>query len=119
MKARRERRFNKRNKFYRQNKIFQTDAKKFYREKNHVVVKEIPPNDSIENFWNEIWGEEKACNMFASWIGNMVKGNEKVKEQEWQALKSQKWKSPGIDKVPNFLVKCHFIVPFYAYKVIE
>ena len=24
---------NKRNKYYRQNKIFQTDAKKFYREK--------------------------------------------------------------------------------------
>ena len=32
VKARRERRFDKRNKFYRQNKIFQTDAKKFYRE---------------------------------------------------------------------------------------
>ena len=67
--------------------------------------------------------------MSASWIGNMVKGNEKVKEQEWQNItvrelqtalnKSQKWKSPGIDKVPNFLVKCHFIVPFYVYKVIE
>ena len=59
----------------------------------------------------------------------MVKGNEKVKEQEWQNItvrelqtalnKSQKWKSPGIDKVPNFLVKYHFIVPFYVYKVIE
>ena len=50
--------------------------------------------------------------MSASWIGNMVKGNEKVKEQEWQNItvrelqtalnKSQKWKSPGIDKVPIF-----------------
>ena len=41
-KAQRERRFDKPNKFYRQNKIFQTDTKKFYREigKNQVMVKE-------------------------------------------------------------------------------
>ena len=50
--------------------------------------------------------------MSASWIGNMEKGNEKVKKQEWENIavlemkaaltKSQKWKSPAIDKVPNF-----------------
>ena len=77
VKVRRERRFDKRNKFYRQNKIFPTDAKKFYREtgKNQVMVKETPPKDSLEKFWKEIWGEKKACNMSASWIGNMEKGN--------------------------------------------
>ena len=42
----------------------------------------------------------------------MEKENEKVKEQEWEIItalelkaaltKSQKWKSPGIDKVPDF-----------------
>ena len=42
----------------------------------------------------------------------MQKENEKVKEQEWEIMtalelkvaltKSQKWKSHGIDKVPNF-----------------
>ena len=76
------------------------------------MVKETPLKGSIENFWKGIWGEIKACNMSASWIGNMGKGNKKVKEQEWQNVtvlelkaaltKSQKWKSPGIDKVPNF-----------------
>ena len=50
------------------------------------MVKETPPKDSIENFWKGIWGEKKACNMSASWIGNMEKGNEKVKEQEWQNI---------------------------------
>ena len=50
--------------------------------KNQVTVKETPPKDSIEKFWKRIWGEEKACNMSASWAGNMEKGNEKVKEQE-------------------------------------
>ena len=76
------------------------------------MVKETPPKDSIEKFWKEIWGEKKACNMSASWIVNTQKGNQKVKEQEWQNItilelkaaltKSQKWKSTGIDKVPNF-----------------
>ena len=42
----------------------------------------------------------------------MEKGNEKIKEQEWPNItvlelkaaltKSQKWKSPGFDNVPNF-----------------
>ena len=113
VKAQRESRFDKRNKFYRQNKIFQTDAKKFYRDigTNQVMVKETPPKDSIENFWKGIWGEKQACNMSASWIGNMEKENEIVKEQEWEIItvlelktvltKSQKWKSPGIDKVSS------------------
>ena len=78
VKAQKERRFDKRNKFYRQNKIFQTDAKKLYQ----VMVKETPYKDSIENFWKEILGEKKGCNMSETWIGNMEKGNEKVKEQE-------------------------------------
>ena len=49
--------------------------------------------------------------MSASCVGNMEKGNEKVKQQEWENItvlelkaaltKSQKWKSPGIDKFQN------------------
>ena len=46
------------------------------------MVKETPPKDSIEKFWKGIWGEEKACNMSTSWIGNMGKGNKKVNKQE-------------------------------------
>ena len=71
------------------------------------MVKETPAKDSIEKFWKGIWGEKKACNTSASWIGHMEKGNENVKEEEWENLlvlqlkaaltKSQKWKSPGID----------------------
>ena len=73
-------------------------------------------------------GREKSLNKSASWIENMEKGNEKVKEQEWEDItvlelkaaltKSQKWKSPGIES-PKFLVKYPFIVPCYIYKVIE
>ena len=44
------------------------------------MVKEKLTKDSIEKFWKRIWGEKKACNMSASCIGNMEKGNEKVKK---------------------------------------
>ena len=50
------------------------------------MVKETPPKDGIEKFWKGIWEEKKACNMFASWIGNMEKENEKLKEQEWEKI---------------------------------
>ena len=70
-------------------KTWQKEKK--YREKTYrkigkkqVMVKETPPKDSIKKFWKGIWGEKKACNMSAGWIGNMEKGNEKVKEQEWE-----------------------------------
>ena len=46
------------------------------------MVKETPPKDSIEKFCKRIWGEEKACSMSASWIGNMEKENEKVNKVE-------------------------------------
>ena len=93
------------------------DAKKFYRKigKKQIMVKETLPKDSIEKFSKGTWGEKKACNMSASWVGNMEKGNEKVKEPEWENITvlelkaaltmSQKWKSPGIDKASNFWLK--------------
>ena len=86
VKAQRERWFDKRKKFCRQNKNFHADAKKIYREigKNRVMVKETPPKGSIEKFWKGIWGEEKACNVSARWIGNMEKENEEVNENEWK-----------------------------------
>ena len=46
------------------------------------MVKETPPKDSIEKFCKRIWGEEKACSMSASWIGNTEKENEKVNKLE-------------------------------------
>ena len=63
-----ERRFDKRSKFDRQNKVFQTDAKKLYREidPNQVMVKKTPPKNSIEKLCKGIWGEKKTCNMSAS-----------------------------------------------------
>ena len=64
--------------------------------------------------------------MSASWIVNKERENERVNEQEWENIiapelkaaltKSQKWISPGIDKVPNSWLNAHF-VPCYIYKM--
>ncbi|XP_063588611.1 uncharacterized protein LOC134765758 [Penaeus indicus] len=114
VKAQRLRRFDKRTRFYRQNKIFQTDAKKFYREigKGTINVEEPPVEEDMTNFWNGIWGKEKEFNSEAEWIKREQERMNEVEQQQWDEItviklrnasaKSQKWKSPGVDKMPNF-----------------
>ena len=55
-KAQRITRFEKRSRFFRQNKIFKEDAKKLYREldKKKIDVKETPTTKDIEEFWSKI-----------------------------------------------------------------
>ena len=57
LKAQRTRRYERRSKFYRQNRIFKTDARKVYREvgKEKVTVKDTPPIEKVEEFWKDIW----------------------------------------------------------------
>ncbi|XP_042889217.1 uncharacterized protein LOC122264411 [Penaeus japonicus] len=114
LKAQRLRRYDKRTKFYRQNKIFKTDAKKFYREigKNKIDIKDPPEMDKVEDFWKDIWGKEKTLNAETPWLGREEERMREVEQQDWVEItvkelevalgKSHKWKSPGIDKIPNF-----------------
>ena len=114
LKAQRLRRFDKRSKFYRQNKVFQMDAKKFYREigKGSISVDNPPDVNEMQGFWNNIWGEEKSYNKEAAWIDREEDRMNGLEEQEWEDVtveevraalgKTQKWKSPGVDKIPNF-----------------
>ncbi|XP_063585358.1 uncharacterized protein LOC134762742 [Penaeus indicus] len=114
VKAQRLRRFDKRTRFYRQNNFFQTDAKKFYREigKGTINVEEPPVEEDMTNFWNGIWGKEKEFNSEAEWIKREQERMNEVEQQQWDEItvielrnalaKSQKWKSPGVDKIPNF-----------------
>ena len=114
LKAQRIRRYEKRSKFYRQNMVSKTFAKKFYREvgKETIRVAEIPSIEEVEEFWKNIWSNDKTFNETAEWIETIEQGNEHIEEQQWidisteeveKALKkSHKWKSAGIDKVTNF-----------------
>ena len=64
VKAQRLRRYDKRNRFYRQNKIFNTDAKTFSREigKRTINIEEPPVDEEMTKCWNDIWGKEKDFN---------------------------------------------------------
>ena len=61
VKAQRVRRYLKRGKFFRQNKLFKEDTKRLYRElgKKQVNVEEPLPIEEIEAFWSNIWENEK------------------------------------------------------------
>ncbi|XP_042883074.1 uncharacterized protein LOC122260048 [Penaeus japonicus] len=114
VKAQRLRQFTKRNDFYRQNNIFETDAKKFHREigKTTIEVKEIPTEDQVKDFWNNIWGNNAGHNENAKWIEELEEEAVDIPEQQWSDItteeitkalrKAHKWKSPGLDQVPNF-----------------
>ena len=66
-KSQRLRRYDKRQKFFYQNKTYEQNAKKFYRElgKKNVIIHQVPERESIESFWSSIWEEEKHHNMNA------------------------------------------------------
>ena len=114
VKAQRVRRFKKRTKFYKQNKLFKTDMQKFYREmgKQIIEIKESPPTKEVEKFWKKIWSSEKERNEEAQWILREEERTKETDQQEWEDIKLKevefplkklhKWKSPGLDKLPNF-----------------
>ena len=114
VKAQRVRRYVKRNKFYRQNKIFETDTKQFYREigKSHINVDEIPSDEQVREYWSNIWGKEKGHNKNSAWLNDFENSANNIPEQGWEEIqvdeirkalrKSHKWKSPGIDQIPIF-----------------
>ena len=106
VKTQRVRRYVKRNKFYRQNKIFETDTKKFYREigKSDINVDEIPSDGQVREYWSNIWGKEKGHNKNSAWLNDFENSANNIPEQGWEEIqvdeiskalrKSHKWKSP-------------------------
>ena len=113
VKAQRLRRYEKRSRFFRQNKIYETDANKFYSEisKSSISVKKIPLEEEVQEFWSKIWGNEKSYKKTA-WLNDLERSTNNIRKQEWENItveeisealkKSYKWKSPGMDQIPNF-----------------
>ena len=114
LKSQRLRRYEKRVKFYRQNRIFKTDAKKLYREIGNqtIEVKKTPNMKDVENFWKTVWCGDKGFNENALWLEKESRRTDHIDQQGWEEFcveeikgtlkKSHKWKSPGKDKIPNF-----------------
>ena len=116
-KSQRLRRYDKQQKFFHQNKTYEQNAKKFYRElgKKNVIIHQAPEKESVENFWSSIWEEEKHHNVNAEWIRQLESDNQNIPEQIWSDIsieetktaitKSKNWKSPGNDRIANFWLK--------------
>ena len=93
LKAQIIQRYKKRTKFYRQNNTFKSGRKKFYRKlgSKQINVEKPPTRDEIEIFWD----------INGTHIRNSIQMQENVELRD-SLRKTQKWKSPGIDKVLNF-----------------
>ena len=114
VKSQRLRRYEKRERFFRQNRMFTTDTKKLYREidNQRIQVKKPPNLRELENFWTEIWRGDDKFNENAAWLKREKERLNSVDRQQWEEIlveevkatlkKAHKWKSPGRDKIPNF-----------------
>ena len=77
-----------------------------------MKIKEPPSIKEVEEFLKKIWSNEKEHNEEVKWIKREEEGTKETEQQEWEDIKlkevkfslkkSQKWKSPGLDKLPNF-----------------
>ena len=80
--------------------------------KQPIEIKEPPSIKEAEKFWKKIWSNEKEQNEEAEWIKREEERMKQTEQQEWEDIelkeielslkKSHKWKSPGLDKLPNF-----------------
>ena len=77
-----------------------------------MTVEKPPSNEEVEKFWTSIWDTEKEFNEENEWIKREEERCEGLEQQKWEEIKevelkeayrkAQNWKSPGIDKIPNF-----------------
>ena len=109
-------RFEQRIKQYRQNRMFQTDQKRFYQEINGDTSSEslVPDAEESRKFWGEIWDQNKEHNRDAEWLKilkqelhppqqeNLKVTKDKVKAQ---CRKMKNWKAAGPDGVQGYWVK--------------
>ena len=76
---------------------------------------EPPTLDEVEEFWANIWENDKTHNENEEWIKRLEDTQKELESQSWVAINAQEvtsatnktnnWKSPGKDKVPNFWLK--------------
>ena len=80
--------------------------------KEPIEIKEPSSIKDVEKFWKKSWCNEKEHNEEAEWIKREEERMKETEQQEWEDIelkevefslkKSHKWKSPGLDKLPNF-----------------
>ena len=117
LKTRTER-YTTRCKFYRQNKIFETNQKRFYNEidgKMQSTSEKLPPKEEVMNFWSRIWENESKHNNKAEWVKDISEEYDNIPKQnnlkidkkmvKKSAQKMKNWKSSGTDGIQGFWIK--------------
>ena len=116
-KAQRLRRYTKRSKQFRQNKMFREDAKRFYSElgKKTIKIQKPPDIGEVKKFWQNILEQEISHHKDAQWIKDQQEELKDINLMEWKDFtveelrvnitRAANWKSPGPDKLPNFWIK--------------
>jgi hypothetical protein len=121
LKAHRLKRYTKALKRKKDNNLFSTNEKIFYRQLSNTTNSgignehEIPEVRELEQFWAGIWETEVQHNEDASWIHEEVRKCEAVEEMKFEEItesdieavtsRLHNWKSPGIDRIHNFWYK--------------
>ena len=113
-------RYSTRCEFYRQNKLFETNQKRFYddltRQKEEIPKRNASPNKmKVLNFWSNIWGNEEKHNVNAEWIKDVAEEtNETVKQNDLKIKlemlkkairKIKNWRAAGKDGIQGFWLK--------------
>ena len=78
----------------------------------------------MKSFGKKLWTNEKEHNEEAEWIKRDEERTKEIEQQEWEHIelrevefllkKSHKWKSPELDKLPNF----RLYILTLAYKIL-
>ena len=109
-------RYEDRNKQYRQNVLFQTNQKRFYDELDNRKGQNITPNpNEATEFWSNIWSDKATHNIKAEWINEIERDLSIVNRQEDLIISKEDvkkcaskmacWKAPGLDGLQGFWFK--------------
>ncbi|XP_030752876.1 uncharacterized protein LOC115879951 [Sitophilus oryzae] len=101
---------------YRQNQLFKTDQKRFYKslENSNTGKQNLPDKEATYGFWRDIWDNSTKHNGEAKWIKDTKKQMKTPKMPEFQittelvkkqARKSKNWSTPGPDEIHGYWLK--------------
>ena len=111
-------RYTTRCEFYRQNKLFETNQKRFYDQLDKKETKEPdkkPNKKKVLDFWSKIWGRTKQHNRDTDWISELREKNSDNQKQNRliittsmikKAIKKMKnWRAAGPDGIQGYWIK--------------
>ena len=108
--------YEERIKQYKQDRMFNIDQKRMYKEFNREVYykRVIPHAEESRRFWKEIWDNTKEHNKEAKWLKDLKRCERDVKQDNvvitvemvrTQCRKIPNWKAPGLDGVQGYSIK--------------